>query len=151
MAQQKQQCSTQAGSERGRPRWAGPPVAVGFTSPPVVAGDGTGRGKWPSLRDAPAERSERANSRTGRALLPNTHGSRTVARAQYRKFPFVSGEMTGHAQGLIYRLDRPNRRGPVPVYRSGLAGNRSVPVEVKFEFKIRSANGSYRYTGRFDR
>ena len=53
-------------------------------------------------------------------------------------------------EGLIYRPDRPNRRGPVPVYRSDLAGNRSVPVEVKFEFKILCANGSYRYTGRFD-
>ena len=41
--------------------------------------------------------------------------------------------------------------GPVPVYRTGLAGNRSKPVEVKFEFKIFCANGSYRYTGRFDR
>ena len=28
-------------------------------------------------------------------------------------------------QGFIYRPDRPNRWGPVPVYRSGLAGNRS--------------------------
>ena len=37
--------------------------------------------------------------------------------------------------GFIYRLDRPNRRGPVPVYRSGLAGNWSVLVEFKFELK----------------
>ena len=54
-------------------------------------------------------------------------------------------------QGFIYRPDRPNRRGPVPVYRSGLAGNRSVPVEFKFEFKKLSSTGSYRYTGRLDR
>ena len=54
-------------------------------------------------------------------------------------------------QGFDYRLDRPNRWGPVPVYRSGLAGNRSVPVEFKFEFKFRSSTGSYRYTGQFDR
>ena len=54
-------------------------------------------------------------------------------------------------QGSRYRPVRPNRRGPVPVYRTGLAGNRSKPVEVKFEFKIRCANGSYRYTGRLDR
>ena len=54
-------------------------------------------------------------------------------------------------QGLIYRPVRSNRRGPVPVYRTGLTGNRSKPVEVKFEFKSRSANGSYRLTGRFDR
>src|SRR6185369_8220464 len=52
---------------------------------------------------------------------------------------------------LIYRLDRPNRRGPVPVYRSGLAGNRSVPVKFKFEFKKLSSTGSYRYTGWLDR
>ena len=56
-----------------------------------------------------------------------------------------------HNQGFIYRPDRPNRRGPVPVYRSGLAGNRSVPVEFKFEFKKLSLTGSYRYTGRLDR
>ena len=56
-----------------------------------------------------------------------------------------------HCQGFIYRPDRPNRRGPVPVYRSGLAGNRSVPVEFKFEFKKLSSTGSYWYTGRLDR
>ena len=59
--------------------------------------------------------------------------------------------LAGLYQGFIYRLDRPNRWGPVPVYRSGLVGNRSVPVEFKFEFKFRSTTGSYRYTGRFDR
>ena len=53
-------------------------------------------------------------------------------------------------QGFIYRPDRPNRRGPVPVYRSGLAGNRSVPVKFKFELKKLSSTGSYRYTGRLD-
>ena len=54
-------------------------------------------------------------------------------------------------QGLIYRPDRPNRQGPVPVYRTGLAENRSVLVEVKFEFKNLSSTGLYRYTGRLDR
>ena len=61
-------------------------------------------------------------------------------------------------QGFIYRPDRPNRRGPVPIYRSDLVGNRSVLVEFKFEFKKLSSTGSYRYTdrlvrftGRFDR
>ena len=44
-----------------------------------------------------------------------------------------------------------NRRAPVLVYRIGLTGNRSKPVEVKFEFKNLCANGSYRYTGRLDR
>ena len=58
--------------------------------------------------------------------------------------------LAGYRQGFIYRPDRPNRRGPVPVYRSGLAGNRSVPVEFKFKFKIRSSTSSYRYTGRLD-
>ena len=54
-------------------------------------------------------------------------------------------------QGLINRPVGSNRRVPVPVYRTGLAGNQSKPVEVKFEFKSRSATGSYRYTGRLDR
>ena len=54
-------------------------------------------------------------------------------------------------QGFIYRPDRPNRRGPVPVYRSGLARNRSVLVEFKFELKKLSSTGSYRYTGRLNR
>ena len=35
--------------------------------------------------------------------------------------------------------------------RSGLAENRSVPVEFKFELKKLSSTGSYRYTGRLDR
>ena len=56
-----------------------------------------------------------------------------------------------HNPGFIYRPDRPNHRGPVPVYRSGLAGNRLVPVEFKFEFKKLSSTGSYRYTDRLDR
>ena len=36
-------------------------------------------------------------------------------------------------------------------YRSGLAGNWSVPIEFKFEFKKLSSTGSYRYTDRLDR
>jgi len=54
-------------------------------------------------------------------------------------------------QGSRNRPETGNRRPPVPVYRSGLAGYRSEPVEFKFEFKWRSSTGSYRYTGRFDR
>ena len=42
-----------------------------------------------------------------------------------------------------------NRRPPVPVYRSGLAGYRSEPVDFKFEFKTRSYTGFERLTGRF--
>ena len=57
-----------------------------------------------------------------------------------------------HLQGLRYRPVRPNRQGPVSVYRTGLdRPNRSKSVEVKFEFKILCVNGSYWYTGRFDR
>ena len=59
--------------------------------------------------------------------------------------------MADCSQGFTYRPVRPNRCIPVPVYRSGLAGNRSVPMEFKFEFKFRSTTGLYRYTGRFDR
>jgi len=67
-------------------------------------------------------------------------------------YPFDAPALSStRDQGFTYRPVRPNRCGPVPVYRSGLAGNRSVPVEVKFKFKFRSSNGSYRYTSQFDR
>jgi len=56
-----------------------------------------------------------------------------------------------YSQGLIIRPVTGNRRPPVPVYRSGLAGYRSEPVKFKFEFKLPSATGSYRYTGRLHR
>ena len=52
--------------------------------------------------------------------------------------------------GFVYRPDPPNCRDPVLVYWSGLAGNRSVPVEFKFEFKKLSSTGSYRFTDRFE-
>ena len=51
----------------------------------------------------------------------------------------------GSGTGIPVRF---GRNVPDP---GGLAGNRSVPVEFKFEFKIRSSTGSYRYTGRLDR
>ena len=50
----------------------------------------------------------------------------------------------------FYLPTGPAKSVPVPIYRSGLAGNRSVPVEFKFEFKKLSSTGSYRYTGRFE-
>ena len=53
----------------------------------------------------------------------------------------------GFQQGFNFRPVRLNRRAPVPVYRSGLAGYRSEPVE----FKFRRSTGSDRYTGRLDR
>ena len=69
--------------------------------------------------------------------------------------PMASGnehhQKSRERQGLTYRPVRPNRRSPVPVYRSGLAGNRSEPVKFKFEFKSRRAIGSDRLTGRLDR
>ena len=46
---------------------------------------------------------------------------------------------------------RPNRRFPVPIYRFGLTGNRSISVEFKIEFENLSSTGSYRYTGLLDR
>ena len=74
------------------------------------------------------------------------------------------------------RLNRPVNRSNRPVYRyepielsflnlnlnstgndrfltkpDQFGGNQSKSVEFKFEFKTRSANGSYRYTGRLDR
>ena len=54
-------------------------------------------------------------------------------------------------QGLIIRPVTGNRRPPIPVYRSGLAGYQSKQIKFKFEFKLSSSTGSYRYTGRFDR
>ena len=100
----------------------------------------------------------------GRLLACSVLNRRDEVGDQIKPFPFVVilcvlGEHGGSMvllqlcrdQGSRYRSVRPNRRGPVPVYRTGLAGNRTKPVEVKFEFKIRCANGSYRYTGRFDR
>jgi len=54
-------------------------------------------------------------------------------------------------QGSRIRPVTGNRRPPVPVYRSGLAGYRSEPVEFKFEFKLPRSTGSDRYAGRLDR
>ena len=58
---------------------------------------------------------------------------------------------TTPTQGSQIRPVRSNQRAPVPVYRTGLTGNRSKPVGFKFEFKIPSATGLDRYTSRFDR
>ena len=44
-------------------------------------------------------------------------------------------------QGSRIRPVTGNRRPPVPVYRSGLAGYRSEPVKSKFEFKLPSSTG----------
>ena len=92
--------------------------------------------------------------RTCASRLPSTRSA--IARRVSRIPLPTCGDRTTlssatSAQGSRYRLVRPNRRGPVPVYRSSLAGNRSVPVKFKFEFKFHSSTGSYRYTGRFDR
>ena len=56
-----------------------------------------------------------------------------------------------HHQGSTYRPLTDNRRPPVPVYRTGLAGYRSEPDKFKFKFKLPRSTGSYRYTGRLDR
>ena len=53
--------------------------------------------------------------------------------------------------GFFSRPVEPNRRPPVPVYRTGLTGNRWKSVEFKSKFKNSRANGSDRFTGRFDR
>ena len=54
-------------------------------------------------------------------------------------------------QGFFSRPVDPNRRPPVPVYRTSWTGNRFIPAKLKFEFKWRSSTGSYWYTGRLDR
>ena len=43
--------------------------------------------------------------------------------------------LTSHEQGFQSRPVTGNRRGPVPVYRTGLTGYRSDPVEFKSKFK----------------
>src|SRR6185295_5423535 len=80
-----------------------------------------------------------------------SHRRATATSTTIRLASSSTSRVSCCSQGFIYRPDRRNRRGPVPVYRSGLAGNRSVPVEFKFEFKKLSSTGSYRYTGRLDR
>jgi hypothetical protein len=57
---------------------------------------------------------------------------------------------TTPTQGLQIRPVRSNRRAPVPVYRTGLTGNRSKPVGFKFEFKSPSATSFDWFTDRFD-
>ena len=69
----------------------------------------------------------------------------------------VSGESLRAGWPFVWiARDRTNRPGPVPVPDpgadpDGLVGNRSVPVEFKFELKKLSSTGSYRFTSRFDR
>ena len=74
----------------------------------------------------------------------------TVNKRSYRS---ITAANRGEHRAVTIRVnltDRSGQTGAVryryTVYRSGLAGNRSVPVE----FKFRSSTGSYRYTGRFD-
>ena len=62
-----------------------------------------------------------------------------------------SGGVTGHGQGFFYRPPGPNRRPPVPVYRTGWTGYRLKPVKLKFEFKTHSYTGFEHLTGRLDR
>ena len=54
-------------------------------------------------------------------------------------------------KGFFTRPVDPNRRPPVPVYRTGWTGNRFIPDKRKFEFKFPRCSGSNRYTGRLDR
>jgi len=106
-----------------------------------------------------------AHVTTSRRRFPETEGTSAshVRNERFRAAPgskHVGRHGTGgkdisdhqwSARRRDHRPVRPNQCGPVPVYRFGLAGNRSVPVEFKFEFKFRSTTGSYRYTGRLDR
>ena len=54
-------------------------------------------------------------------------------------------------QGFFSRPVDPNRRPPVPVYRTGWTGYRLKPAKLKFEFKTRSYTGFEHLTGRLDR
>ena len=72
-------------------------------------------------------------------------------KAWFKHGPDADTFWVRNIQGLTYRPVRPNRWSPVPVYRSGLAGNRSEPVKFKFEFKSRRVIGLDRLTGRLDR
>ena len=103
------------------------------------------------------ERSAVAGMRRGSGARAAGLGAELAAPVREVEWAFanlsvlVSRVAAMRGQGLLYRPVRPKRRGPVPVYRSGLAGNRSEPVEVKFEFKNLSSTVLYRYTGRFGR
>jgi hypothetical protein len=48
---------------------------------------------------------------------------------------WVPKKLLGRDQGFISRPVTGNRRAPVPVYRTGLTGYRSEPVEFKSKFK----------------
>ena len=63
----------------------------------------------------------------------------------------VTGNFIGSEQGFFYRPPGPNRRPPVPVYRTGWTVYRLKPVELKFEFKTHSYTGFEHLTGRLDR
>ena len=60
------------------------------------------------------------------AKLPGDHrGPRTPAPLGILRGRLLRAHPPSYKQGLINRPVRSNRRGPVPVYRTGLAGNRS--------------------------
>ena len=86
--------------------------------------------------------------RRRRFLLPPLAAGRKRSRARRSKRDGISKQLHCAPKQLPTpqsRPVRPNRRGPVLVYRSGLAGNRSKPVE----FKNHSATGSDRFIGQF--
>jgi hypothetical protein len=88
---------------------------------------------------------EQRGRRGAGAERPN-HGLRSS-----RALLLLSRRSSVPPAGLTLPTGLAKPAGPVPVYWTGLAENRSKPIEVKFKFKSRSANGSYRLTGRFDR
>ena len=65
--------------------------------------------------------------------------------------PNQTKRLASSDQGFISRPVTGNRRAPVPIYRTGLTGYRSEPVEFKSKFRSSRATGSDRFTGRFDR
>ena len=79
------------------------------------------------------------------------HLNHTAPKKRVEALIMIHAKCTWWAQGFNSRPVSGNRRAPVPVYRSGLTGYRSKPVEFKFEFKLRRSIGSDRYTGQLDR
>ena len=76
------------------------------------------------------------------------------SRGPFRPFlafaHYCNRTVTCH-QGFFIRPSGPNRRPPVPVYRTGWTGYRLKLVKLKFEFKTRSYTGFEHLTGRLDR
>ena len=74
-----------------------------------------------------------------------------VTDARYGQTPALVYDAETAGPGIFLPTAGPNRRPPVPVYRTGWTGYRLKPVKLKFEFKTHSYTGFEHLTGRLDR